>query len=247
MTVALVDGDIVLYRTCWGKKEHSWQEVKESLDWCMLNILDAVGTRESITYISGEGNFRKWLYPEYKANRKDMEKPPNFEEAKEHLIRSWRAKISIDCETDDELAILHQVTIDSVICSIDKDFHQLPGKHFNFTKNHFTQVNEEMGMFNFYRQMLWGDASDNVKGIPGIGKKKSLDILFGKTTEERARIVREMYDDYNMDYELNKKLLWLPRTREYLEQLQEEAHQHFISQRSMESTTEPMEGSSEGG
>jgi len=233
MNIALIDGDILVYRVCYGKKDGSWEDVVEALEWNIHNILDRCETRKYFLYLSGSGNFRKILYPLYKANRSG-EKPPHYEEAREYLITKWNAQITTDCEADDELSILHTSLPNAILCSIDKDFLQLPGRHFNWVRGTFPEITEEIGMYNFYLQMLVGDAADNIPGINQRGPVRGKNALFGKTAEEREQVVREIYDNNNMDYNLNHKLLWLSRTREYLEQQQEEARQLSISKKLME-------------
>ena len=241
MNIALIDADTILYNHCFGYKDKPLDELLLALNTKMQWVLDMCGTRKYVAYISGPENFRKKLDPTYKANR-IADKPPHFSEVQEYLVTKWSTKVTENCEADDELALLHvEHKEDAVLCAVDKDFLQLPGKHFHLKTEYFKEVNYEMGMFNFYRQMLMGDGADNVKGIPGIGQQRSLPLLFGKTVEEQEQVVRELYDNHNLDYELNRKLLWLARSREYLEQLQEEAHQLSISRKSMENPLEDLE------
>jgi 5'-3' exonuclease len=95
-------------------------------------------------------------------------------------------------EADDYLGINQNES--SIICSIDKDLLQVPGKHYNFVKKEFYEVDEETGFRNFYTQLLTGDTSDNIKGIAGIGPVKAKKALADSFTEqEMFSVVRDMY------------------------------------------------------
>ena len=57
----------------------------------------------------------------------------------------------------------------AVCCSIDKDLLQLPGRHYNFVAKEETVVTPKEAVINFYGQVLSGDPTDNVLGLPGVG------------------------------------------------------------------------------
>jgi len=97
-----------------------------------------------------------------------------------------------------------------VICSVDKDFDQVPGWHYNFVKNEKYYVTPEEGLFFFYRQILMGDRIDNIMGIKGIGEKKSAKILEGMTEQEMYDKCVELHESEERVIE-NARLLWLRR------------------------------------
>jgi imidazole glycerol phosphate synthase subunit HisF len=56
-------------------------------------------------------------------------------------------------EADDAIAIAATEYGDEcIMASIDKDFDQVPGWHFNFVKNERYYITEEQGRLNFYTQ-----------------------------------------------------------------------------------------------
>jgi 5'-3' exonuclease len=85
-----------------------------------------------------------------------------------------------------------------VICSIDKDLHQITGTHYNFVKDEWTRVFPEEGEHFFWKQVLTGDVVDNIKGIYGIGPKRAEKILSGcsNTDDYFARV----FDEYRRAY-----------------------------------------------
>lgn len=161
----------------------------------MERILYNTNANEYRAFLTGTVNFRKTIYPEYKANRVQP-KPIHLAACKEHLVNEWKAETATGIEADDLIGIAVSESIsESVVCSIDKDLRQIPGQHFNFVKLDWTEVDEYQAAFNFYRQFLEGDRSDNIFGIDGIGPKKAEKQLYGLTPEEMFDRVRELYND----------------------------------------------------
>ena len=77
-----------------------------------------------------------------------------------------------------------------IICTLDKDLDMIPGWHFNFRKKELYTVNPEDGDRFFYKQLLTGDATDN---IPGLFKR-----LGKKVTKKVWEPLDEMYDPAEM-------------------------------------------------
>ena len=46
----------------------------------------------------------------------------------------------------------------------------VPGYHYNFVKEEGRFITEEAGLLLFQKQMVTGDATDNIPGVPGCGK-----------------------------------------------------------------------------
>lgn len=126
------------------------------------------------------------VYPEYKANRKDVPKPRHLEPLREYLVLEWEAELVDGFEADDAIGIASQSpeSPECIVCSIDKDLLQLPGRHFNFVKRQILEVNSIDANRHFYKQLLIGDATDNIKGCPGIGPVNAERILKGLTSVE---------------------------------------------------------------
>lgn len=199
---AVIDGDIVAYR-CAAVNENAdlglaiWQT-----DQLLTRILDDVNADDWKVYLSGENNFRYSIYPEYKANRRDQPKPKHLEGLREYLVRDWDATIVDGYEADDALGMESVSKAGAVICSIDKDLLQLPGRHYNFVKREIKDVDAFSGAIQFYSQLLIGDPTDNIRGCPGVGKVKAERAFVGCTTE------RDLYDkcveQYTLVYGPNK-------------------------------------------
>lgn len=199
--IALLDGDIVAYRVAAASEDTDEEICILRCDKLVEDILYATSATDYKVFISGKDNFRKVLYPEYKANRKDKPLPKHLNLCKTYLIEHHNAIRAHGCEADDLLGI--NQTEDTVICSIDKDLLQVPGTHYNFVKSVFSEQTWLGGLRNFYQQLLQGDRSDNIPGVAGIGEKKAQRYLEGCETEQ------EMYETCLSHYPDAKDKMWI--------------------------------------
>lgn len=242
MRIALLDGDILAYR-CAASVEPTKSKEREPddlailrLDELMYRVLSDVQTEEYKLFLSGGENFRKTLYPEYKANRKQPA-PRMLGECQEFLFKEWEAIMTHGYEVDDAIGMNHHPET-TIVVSIDKDLKQLPGEHYNFVKYEFEIVDEETAERNFWTQMLVGDASDNIKGIDGIGPVKAKRILDGKDVTQMYDTVKEIYND-DEQFLLNFRLLRILRNPIELETiLKEVENKNIISESEGEDTPE---------
>lgn len=175
MTVVLVDADHITYRaaaSCSPTKLKPFLESKEDAihraEGMMLNLVDLFPNASFETYIAGQGNWRYEIYPEYKANRKDIPKPHWLEDVREYLLTHWKAQIVNDIEVDDACGIrLTEEGANAVCVSLDKDLLTIPGTHYNFVKQTTNVVDKTQALRYFYKQVITGDASDNIPGFDG--------------------------------------------------------------------------------
>ena len=176
--ILLIDGDHLTYRcaaSCEPTKAKPFLEpLDEALtrvDGLMNNILTALNTDEYELYISGEGNWRYAIYPEYKANRKDKPKPTYLEDVREHLVKVGNAQIVNDIEVDDMCAIrltqCNEQDVPAICVSLDKDLLTVPGRHYNFVTQEQCYVSPLQAMRRFYGQLISGDGADNIPSFDG--------------------------------------------------------------------------------
>lgn len=169
-------------------------------------------------FISGKNNFRDDIatIKPYKGNRPDR-KPAAYDAITDWLL-SQGAIVSDGVEADDLLAI--NQTEDTIICSVDKDLLQVPGHHYDFVKDEFCFIDEGQGWYNLCVQILAGDPTDNIQGIPKIGIKKAEKILEGEDDPNIMLIrVAEAYESYYGDtwpefLNENAKLVYMLRYNE---------------------------------
>lgn len=195
--LALLDSDTPIFSTALVSEDVSESIAKSRLDVCINNIIRDSGCNEYMLFVSGGGNFRKEIDPSYKANRAEMPKPKHREALRIHLIKEWGA---IECngyEADDGCGVNQKQDGSTVICGIDKDLLQIPGRHYQWPiirkgvvqrEGLFHDISEEQGWRNLFTQMLTGDTSDNIQGVKGVGPKKAEKLLQDCSTET------EMYE-----------------------------------------------------
>lgn len=209
MTIALIDADIVGYR-CSAASENDPEDIcLMRTDKLMRDILSETSSDSYLAFLSGPNNFRKEIYPEYKANRKDLVKPKHLPVVRLFLAQEWNANVTDGYEADDALGMYQNE--ETVVCSIDKDLLMIPGNHYNFVKKEFCSVDELEGLRSFYRSALVGDKSDNIFGVRGIGKVKAAKLI-DNLIEERDmyNTVCSLYNDPER-LEMNLDCLWIWR------------------------------------
>lgn len=221
MTVAYIDMDVVAYRCAASCEPTKTKPEREDLDMAirradelMFRILADLETDNYHGWLSGSVNFRKLLYPAYKANRDNIRRPEWLQPVREFLVSEWKARVTDGYEADDAIGIAYRP--DGVICSVDKDLRQIPGHHFDFVKLQRDSLSSSQADLNFWCSMLIGDRSDNVPGIPGIGVVKAPRILGGLPAGDLKAKVFELYEQFDMDFHLNYTLLHILRDEEEL-------------------------------
>lgn len=141
---------------------------------------------------------RKKIYPEYKNtesrnlfDREDFERQKKI--AKELLLSAGVAQVSSKkAEADDIIYRMNRRAIkkgyEVVLVSADKDFNQLLSKKTSIWREtlkakKMTTYENCKGEFGYQPHqtvdylIMEGDTSDNIKGYPGIGPKKAVDLL----------------------------------------------------------------------
>lgn len=198
-TLALVDGDSILYIVCPNKvvryndgapkkdaegntlyESKTLEETLKLTDLILGNILSIVNTNLFIGVLSPSKNFRYQINPDYKANRKGREKPPFFNEVVEYLKNKYKFIIIDNFEADDVVVSLksfYSKDYNCILCTTDKDLLKLPGRHYNYKKIEFINTTVDEAYEYFWFSMLVGDVADNIKGIPGVGEKKALTFM----------------------------------------------------------------------
>lgn len=205
---ALIDGDIVVYRSAASAKEEEQWIAQARADQMIQDILADTGATSYNVYLTGSNNFRRELAPTYKANRPD-ERPEHWQAVREFLVTHHKAIVCDGYEADDEMGIQQdKETMTTVICSIDKDLLQIPGRHYNFVKKVFQEITNDQGLKHLYLQSLIGDNSDNIIGVAGIGPVRAAQALAELLPEEWYDKCRELYND-DERFHLNMKLLYI--------------------------------------
>ena len=186
--IGLVDGDMMCYRIAFACKDETEKVAIKTMATFLEEVLmTQLDLNEWEVFLTGKTNFRNEIAVTvpYKGNRKDVEKPAHLEILRNYLVTAWAATISDNEEADDVIAIrATELGDEGIIISLDKDFDQVQGWHYNFVKQKKYYVSEEEGLRFFYKQILMGDKADNIVGIKGVGPVKAEKMLAKATTPE---------------------------------------------------------------
>ena len=195
--LAIVDADSCIYQAAWQQEtlESALENYKAILQ---KNWIDPVWSDEQIIYCGGKDNFRYKLCPQYKANRKDPPQDASLFRPLMQLIIDEKLAIPADgMEADDMVRIKSiELTADKVehtIVHIDKDLDCIPGKHYNPRRAEFYDIDEDSADLHYWQQMLKGDPTDNLPGLPKIGPKKAEAMLKGVPMDRRKHRVLAAY------------------------------------------------------
>ena len=131
------------------------------------------------------------------------------------MVTKWGAKVTDGIEADDALGIAQTENTAkgtgflTIICSLDKDLLQVPGNHYSWEIGTSTWnkpasrrwISPQEGLFNFYWQLMMGDAADNVPGFDGKMRQKVPKFMEGhyhampslETEQELFDYVKEVY------------------------------------------------------
>lgn len=218
------DDDVTIdIRTIVEPKHFAFHLVKQTLK----KILDRTGASTYRIFLTHGVTYRKLLVPDYKAQRKDEDRPFWEQEIRDYLVERWGAKVVDWYEADDAMAIMQMNNRNTCICTIDKDLKMVPGLHYNWVDDvdmekpaPIVRIGEPEATRFFYKQMIIGDRTDNVMGIPQKGPAAADALLDGvNNPTEMYRLVREEYIKYFKEeadamIARNATALWMLRDRD---------------------------------
>lgn len=215
---AVIDGDLLVYAAAakFNKDtspDAAYAYIENELLW-MRNVLDLDSCE---IFTTAGGNFRKDVADTYKAHRKVSDRPQWLIPCYKYLYDKWHSHSERGYEADDLLGIAVTENPDWLLVSYDKDLNQIPGHHYNWRKYELYYVTPEEGDYFLAKQMLQGDAADNIKGVPGIGPKKAEKLLEGQPRETLLEHVFQVYKDNDLSWEQysqNYRLLKILRSKE---------------------------------
>jgi len=234
--VLLVDSDLMLYLS--RDPDEPVNFILHSVKEMLLDMQEKTQCETMRCILSSPTNFRYEIAENYKANRKDKEKPPHYQATKDYLIQHWDAEIAPDgYEADDMLAKQMILALDDglhasapIIATLDKDFQTVSGWYYKWRGHHAGNIfwvnEEDAGNFLAY-QLTCGDSADNILSPvrpklksgeyakSGYGHVKARDFLLQyDTAAERLQAVKDLYAEqgYSKEYEVNYVLLAIGRT-----------------------------------
>ena len=202
----LLDAYALIYRSYYafmGRPMRNRQGINTSAVFGFTKFLRDILMKEAPRYMGVAfdpkgGTFRNELYPQYKANRNET--PEDIVTAVPYIKRILEA-MRIPClevpgyEADDVIGTLARKAagegFEVYMVTPDKDFGQLIDRHVYIYKQRRNgegveivgceQLREQYGIDDPRLVIdilaLWGDAADNIPGVPGIGEKSAVKLV----------------------------------------------------------------------
>ena len=185
----LIDGDQFVFtaavaieqETLWDDSNHvlyaspelAWQNFEAMLK----RIFERFDTDDHVLTFSSPDNFRYSVDPTYKSSRKGTRKPMCYSIVREMCDEHYKTIVMPGLEADDIMGILATKpgSAERIIVSQDKDMKTIPSTIWN--GKDILSVSEEEADYNHLYQTLIGDATDSVKGCPGVGPVKATKLL----------------------------------------------------------------------
>lgn len=156
------------------------------------SIIAECGVKNVRLFLSGTTNYRYAIAKQrpYKGNR-TAARPVHYGAIREYLSKFWGAETVDKIEADDKLSIIARTAKSKakalpIIATIDKDLDQIPGKHYNYMKKVWYDVEPVEADLFFYQQCLSGDLTDNIPGcykVGGVGAQRIVYDAFAETNE----------------------------------------------------------------
>lgn len=175
-----------------------WFQAKMIVDNMISKIYSSTGASQAVFFLSDKQNFRHEIAKHRPYKQRDKEKPHYYQRVKDYLIDRYKAVIVEGMEADDAVGIMAEACEKYeepfVIVSGDKDLNQIPGVHYDFLKEKLYHVQLRDSVRFFFRQVLTGDTTDTIDGLPGVGEAKAEKILAdAETFQQMEEAVREAY------------------------------------------------------
>jgi hypothetical protein len=189
--VALIDGDSLIY---FEMGKPTLEDAIDSLDHRLHEMIDRCGADRYAGFLTIGKCFR---YKEaktrkYKGNRKHGNKPIIFYALKEYLKQEWKFEYISELEADDLVAVY--ANENTMICSPDKDvLYQVKGTHYNYRTADFVETTEVEAEIFLWKQILMGDPTDGIPGLPKVGPKTADKLLETIQLENIPQFVLKKY------------------------------------------------------
>jgi DNA polymerase-1 len=194
MTTLLIDADLLVYKAATATEFEMSVEVVGSEDEDLYvrvgslseavaaaekdinHLVNALKAKDFILCLTGQGNFRKELWPSYKANRTGA-KPVTHGALRRELKRLHRHYERPGLEADDVMGILatnkNIVRGEKIIVSEDKDMLQIDCPIYRGGQIVSPADPDRWHLL----QTLCGDQTDNYPGCPSVGIKTAEKLI----------------------------------------------------------------------
>lgn len=216
--IAAVDADVIAYRVAAACQEETYETMVDTIKAFVWNMWEETQCNYYCFLLTGKGNFRyeSAVTKPYKGNRTDTERPKWLPDARQYLVDHYKAIVVDGYEADDACASLADRYLgNSMIISVDKDLKQVPCYFYDPVKKVGQEVDYTSANYNLAFQMLKGDTTDNIPGLPKVGEVKAIKIL-AENEHAPMHKVSQVYQEMGFSLEYFMEQLDLLRMRKDL-------------------------------
>lgn len=237
-----IDADMLAYQ-CGGNEDTDVATSRRILKSKIDLLKGAAGAEGVLLHMTASGSTKghraliAYTKP-YQGQRKGH-RPKNWQYLRDYMAEGLAGPIKqwFDREADDGFGFISMNCPLDVIATRDKDMRMLPGWHLNWDTYGLIKVEPEQfaleaggklyGHKWFWTQMLWGDAADNIPGLPkhpdfprGVGEVAARKLLaFADDDDSAALAVAQAYEaHYGAEWAERfceqASLLWIRRTNQ---------------------------------
>ena len=252
----IIDCNNICYAALHTMGDLSFNEKKTGIIFGFLNqILSLANKFECSNFIfcwDSRKSYRKFIYPEYKANRKKDLTPEEAKDLKIGFQQFTELRIDVlprmgfsnvymqtGYEADDFMAAYFYKSKDElVVVSTDEDMYQILGPKVQLYNQRTKKIKTWAWFTNEYDispktwvdvKAIAGCSSDNVKGIVGVGEKTAVKYLRNELKHESKKY-RDIIDGKEI-IERNKPVVNLPFTKGKLPLVMKEKKDQFSKEK----------------
>lgn len=237
-----IDADMLAYQ-CGGNDDTDVATSRRILKSKIDLLKDAAGAESIMLHMTASGSTKgdraviAYTKP-YQGQRKGH-RPKNWQYLRDYMADGLAGTVKqwYDREADDGFGFISEQCPGDVIATRDKDMRMLPGLHLNWDTYELVEVKPDVfgvehggkmyGHRWFWTQMLWGDAADNIPGLPkhpdfprGVGEVAAGKLLaFADDDDSASRAVAQAYEahwgnEWADRFAEQASLLWIRRTNQ---------------------------------
>jgi len=196
---AIIDIESYIYKACactstlvqlegsTYTEGYDLEKAKEYLTKLVDDVILATGADEYIVTMGSTKNYRKFINPNYKSNRKDSPRHPMLGMVTDLVFELFETTYIPYLEADDVCRIIYEEDrFNNIIVSIDKDMKSFPCRLYNPDKpdKGIENISKEKAQANFFKQLIMGDKCDGYNGIPNYGEAKASKLVENGITQQ---------------------------------------------------------------
>jgi DNA polymerase-1 len=199
--IAILDGDIIAYRAAFWSDAEGIDELEGRLKHDVKQWTPEGCSAVVSLSCSRRDNFRRDCWASYKGHRDFRPDPDNLAYSMELIKGMSNIKTIPRLEADDIMGI-GASSGTAIAVTIDKDLCGVPGWHWNPDKEKNPRfITEEEANDFFVCQIISGDTTDNIPGLPKCGKKFFEKAIQCFDAEDRYQETWWAFEERGYDYE----------------------------------------------